>query len=146
VVDDPQDLDEAEGSSKPAQGRLLVGVDLSNGPGQLPPRWFVASGPEMQIDARALEFEFVDLALAVVLAAGLEGEDLQVAREVLELGQEFSYGYPTQRSVASAVCGLGLGGSWLDRSDPEPRMEPRRARMRGVRAPTVEPRTPRTPL
>src|SRR4029450_11070001 len=29
VVDDPQDLDEAEGSPKPAQGRLLVGVDLS---------------------------------------------------------------------------------------------------------------------
>jgi hypothetical protein len=27
----------------------------------------------------------VDLALAVLLAAGLEGEDLQVAREVLQL-------------------------------------------------------------
>ena len=28
---------------------------------------------------------------------------------------------------------------------PVPRMKPRRARMRGVRAPTVEPHTPRTP-
>jgi hypothetical protein len=28
VVDDPQDLDEAEGGSQPPQGRLLLGVDL----------------------------------------------------------------------------------------------------------------------
>ena len=35
VVDDPQDLDEAEGGSQPPQGRLLVGVgvDLGHGPG-----------------------------------------------------------------------------------------------------------------
>jgi hypothetical protein len=31
VVDDPQDLDEAEGGPQPAQGRLLVGVDLGHG-------------------------------------------------------------------------------------------------------------------
>jgi hypothetical protein len=55
VVDDLEDLDEAEGGSQPAQGRLLVGVDL---------------------------------AFAVVLAASLEGQDLQVARQVLELGQQ----------------------------------------------------------
>jgi hypothetical protein len=30
VVDDPQDLNEAEGGSQPAQGRLLVGVDLGH--------------------------------------------------------------------------------------------------------------------
>ena len=29
MVDDLQDLDEAEGGSQPPQGRLLVGVDLS---------------------------------------------------------------------------------------------------------------------
>jgi hypothetical protein len=67
------------------QGRLLVGVDLGHGQDRLPPRWLVASGSEVQIDPAALELELVDLALAVVLAAGLEGHDLQVARQVLEL-------------------------------------------------------------
>jgi hypothetical protein len=62
---------------------------------RLPLRWLVASGPEVQVDAAALELELVDLALAVVVAAGLEGEDLQVAREVLEFGQQFSYGHLT---------------------------------------------------
>jgi hypothetical protein len=32
VVDDPQDLDEAEGGSQPPQGRRLVGVDLGHRP------------------------------------------------------------------------------------------------------------------
>jgi hypothetical protein len=32
VVDDPEDLDEAEGGPKPPQGRLLVGVGLGHGP------------------------------------------------------------------------------------------------------------------
>jgi hypothetical protein len=49
--------------------------------------WLVAAGPEVQIDPAALEFELVDLAFAVVLATGLEGQDLQVAGEVLELDQ-----------------------------------------------------------
>jgi hypothetical protein len=48
----------------------------------------------VQVDPAALELEFVDLALAVVFAAGLEGEDLQVAREDLQLGQQFSYCHP----------------------------------------------------
>ncbi len=87
VVDDPQDLDEAEGGAQAPQGRLLIRVDVGHGRSRLPPRWFVASGPEMQIDTRALEFEFVDLALAVVLATRLEGQHLQVAGQVLELGQ-----------------------------------------------------------
>jgi hypothetical protein len=43
------------------------------------------------------------------LAAGLEPEDLQVARQLLELGQQFSYRHPTQRSAPSALCGLALG-------------------------------------
>ncbi len=86
VVDDPQDLDEAEGDPQAPQGRLLVGVDLGHGPSRLPPG-LVAAGAEVQVDPAALELELVDLALAVVLAAGLEGEDLQVAGEVLELGQ-----------------------------------------------------------
>jgi hypothetical protein len=36
---------------------------------------------------RALELELVDLALAAVLATRLEGQHLQVAGQVLELGQ-----------------------------------------------------------
>jgi hypothetical protein len=58
--------------------------------GRLPPWWFVAAGPQVQIDPAALELEVVDLAFAVVLAAGLEGEDFQVARQVLQLGQQIS--------------------------------------------------------
>jgi hypothetical protein len=72
VVDDPQDLDEAEGGSQPAQGRLLVGVDLGHDSGRLPPRWLVAPGPQVQVDPAAPELELVDLALAVVLIASLE--------------------------------------------------------------------------
>ncbi len=53
----------------------------------------------MEVDPAALELELVDLAFAVVLAAGLEGQDLKVAEQVLELGQQFSYGHPTQRSA-----------------------------------------------
>jgi hypothetical protein len=40
----------------------------------------------VQVDPAALELELVDLALAVVLAAGLEGQHFQVAGQVLELG------------------------------------------------------------
>ena len=45
----------------------------------------------MQIYPAALELELVDLALAVVFAAGLEGQQFQVAGQVLELGQQVSY-------------------------------------------------------
>jgi hypothetical protein len=41
----------------------------------------------VQVDPAALELELVDLALAVILAAGLERQDLKVARQVLELSQ-----------------------------------------------------------
>jgi hypothetical protein len=76
VVDDPQDLDEAEGGSQPPHGRLLLGVDLGHGRSRLPLRRIVASGPQVQVDPAALELELVDVALAVVLAARLEGKDL----------------------------------------------------------------------
>jgi hypothetical protein len=59
VVDDPQDLDEAEGGSQPPQGRLLLGVDLGHGPSRLPPWRIVAAGPEMQVDPAALERELI---------------------------------------------------------------------------------------
>ena len=85
MVNDPQDLDEAEGGSQPPQGRLLVGVELGHDRSPLPPRGLVAAGPQVQVDPAALEFELVDLALTEILTAGLEGEDLQVAGEVLEL-------------------------------------------------------------
>jgi hypothetical protein len=47
----------------------------------------VAVGAQVQVDPAALELELVDLALAVVFAAGLEGQDLQIAREDLQLRQ-----------------------------------------------------------
>jgi hypothetical protein len=99
VVDDPQDLDEAEGGPKPAQGRLLVGVELDHGPSRLPSRGLVASGAQVQVDPAALELEFVDLALAVVFIASLEGEHLKVAGEALELDRQVSY-----RHLRSVAC------------------------------------------
>jgi hypothetical protein len=89
MVDDLEDLDEAERGPQPPQDRLLAGVDLGHGPGRLPP--LVASGSEVEVDAAALGLEFVDLALAVVFAGGLEGQDLEVAGQALQLGQQFSY-------------------------------------------------------
>jgi hypothetical protein len=59
VVDDLQNLDEAEGGSQPAQGRLLLGVDVGRDPSRLPPPWLVASGPQVQIDPAALELQLV---------------------------------------------------------------------------------------
>jgi hypothetical protein len=85
VVDDGQDLDEAEGGSQASQGRRLVGIELGHGPSWLPPRWFVSPGPQVQVDPAALEIELVDLALAVVLAAGLEREQFGTSRELLDM-------------------------------------------------------------
>ena len=81
MVDDPQDLDEAEGGSQPPQVRLLLGVDLGHGPSRLPSWRIVAAGPEMQVDPAALERELIALALAVVLTPSLERQQSCVPRE-----------------------------------------------------------------
>jgi hypothetical protein len=47
--------------------------------GRLAPRWLVASDPQVQIHPAALELELVDLALPVILAAGLEREQFTIA-------------------------------------------------------------------
>jgi len=47
----------------------------------------------MQVDPVALPLDLIDFALAVVLAAGLEGEQLGVPRERLEGCQHVSYGH-----------------------------------------------------
>jgi hypothetical protein len=47
----------------------------------------VPAGAEVQVHPAALELELVDLALAVLLTGGLERQHLQVARQVLKLGQ-----------------------------------------------------------
>ena len=91
MVDDRQDLDEAEGGPQASQGRRLDGIELGHGPSRLPPRWLVSSGPKVQVDPTALKLELVDLALAVILAAGLEREQYGISRELLQLGQQFSY-------------------------------------------------------
>jgi hypothetical protein len=59
MVDDPEDHDEAEGGSQPAQGRLLVRVELGHARSRLPPRRLVPSGPQVQVDPAALELELV---------------------------------------------------------------------------------------
>jgi hypothetical protein len=47
-------------------------------------RWVVAAGTKVQVHPAALPLDLVDLAFAVVLAAGLEGQQLGVPRECLE--------------------------------------------------------------
>jgi hypothetical protein len=48
----------------------------------------------VQVDPAALQLELVDLTLAVILTASLEGQDLKVAGQMLELCQQFSYRHP----------------------------------------------------
>jgi hypothetical protein len=45
----------------------------------------------VQVDPAALELELVDLALAVILAAGLEREQFGISRELLQFGQQLPY-------------------------------------------------------
>jgi hypothetical protein len=58
---------------------------------RLAPRWLVASGPQVQVDPAALELKLIDLALTVILAAGLEREQFGISRKLLQLGQQFSH-------------------------------------------------------
>jgi hypothetical protein len=58
-------------------------------------------GPEVQVDPAALELELVDLALAVVFAAGLEGKQLGVSRERLEGCQHVSYGHAPSVAISA---------------------------------------------
>ena len=76
MANDLDDLDKAEGGPEATQDHLLVGIQLGHCRNRLPPRWLVASDPQVQVDPAALELELVDLALAVLFAAGLEGHDL----------------------------------------------------------------------
>ena len=96
------EADEAEGGPKLPQGRLLVGVDLSHGPGRLPPGWLVASGPQVRVDPAALELELVDLALAVVLAVILPAAPCLGADRLAPVGRV------TQSSLAACRCALRL--------------------------------------
>src|SRR4029453_14901110 len=99
----------------PRQGRRLVGIDLGHEAGRLAPRWLVAAGAEMEINPAALELELLDLALAVLLPPGLERQDLQVAGEVLEFGEEFSDGHPSllcqARRLDSSAWSVGCEAS-----------------------------------
>jgi hypothetical protein len=99
----------------------------------------------VQVDPAALELELIDLALAVLLAPSLEGEYLQVAGKVLQLGQQFSYRHALTVARQARYV-VGARGGRLDRPDRD-RAWNRAGRACAVCAPpTVEPRTPRTPL
>jgi hypothetical protein len=60
----------------------------------------------VQVDPAALPLDLIDLALAVVLAAGLEGEQLGVPRERLEGCQQVSNRHA--RSVAATAQNVSL--------------------------------------
>jgi hypothetical protein len=53
-------------------------------------RRVIPAGAQVQVHPAALRLDLIDLALAVVLAAGLEGEQLRIPRERLEGGQHVS--------------------------------------------------------
>jgi hypothetical protein len=64
VVDDLQDLNEAEGGPQPSQDVSWSGSSLAMGAGRLSPRWLVASGPEVRASSkcRAVRFDWLVLA------------------------------------------------------------------------------------
>ena len=53
----------------------------------------VPAGAEVQEHPATLPLDLIDLLLAVVLAAGLEGEQFRIPRERLEGCQQISYGH-----------------------------------------------------
>ena len=65
--------------------------DDGSGPNRLASRRVVPSGTQVQVHPVALPLDLIDLALAVILAVGLEGEQLGVSGERLEGCQHVSY-------------------------------------------------------
>jgi hypothetical protein len=47
LVEDPQDIDEAEGGSQATQNRLMGGIDLGHGPRPVPAAVARRGGPEV---------------------------------------------------------------------------------------------------
>jgi hypothetical protein len=76
----------------------------------------------VQVDPAALELELVDLALAVVLTAGLEREDLQVARRHPSGGGGWSAnsGKPQQRRRTTPPPHACMGCHVLQQERPRP--------------------------
>jgi hypothetical protein len=73
----------------------------------LPP--VVSPDTEVQIDAITLPFDFVDLALAVLLTARLERQYLSVPGEVLQPSQHLSNGHSARvATVAEDPAGWTL--------------------------------------
>jgi hypothetical protein len=87
VVTDPE--------RSPLLGRGLRGPPAPAGrdqrPYRLASRWIVPAGAQVEVHPAALPLHLIDLAFAVVLATGLEGEQLCVPRERLECYQHVSH-------------------------------------------------------
>jgi hypothetical protein len=64
-------------------------------------RWVVAADAKVQVHPAALALDLIDLAFAVVLASGLEGEQFGFPRERLEGCQHVSHSHAL--SVARAA-------------------------------------------
>jgi hypothetical protein len=81
----------------PLLGRGLRGPPAPTGrqrqPGHLTSRQVVPAGAKVQVYPAALPLHLIDLALAVVVAAGLEREQLGVARKRLECCQHVPYSH-----------------------------------------------------
>ena len=60
----------------------------------------------MQVDPATLPLHVIDLALAVVLASGLEGQQLGIPREHLERRQHVSYGHTLSVALRTLYVAL----------------------------------------
>ena len=66
----------------------------------------VSPDAEMQVYSAALPLDLVDLALAVLFAASLEGKQLRLPREQLQFGKQFSCCHPLRVAIlAPSVIG-----------------------------------------
>jgi hypothetical protein len=74
----------------------------------------------MQVNAAALKLNLVKLALAVLLAPGLEGQDLHVPGKVLQLGEQLSYSHATQGNCRPRSVRPGGDSEARRPNDPEP--------------------------
>jgi hypothetical protein len=71
----------------------------------------------VQVDPVALELELVDLALVVLLAAGLEGEDLQVAERCRSPASSSRTVILLSVACQALYVVVCAGSPWLDRCE-----------------------------
>jgi hypothetical protein len=78
----------------------------------------VSTSAEVQVHPAALPLRLIDLAFAVLLAAGLEGEQFRIPREPLQGGQQVAYCHALRvtapaRSVRPGSSAIGFSIPYL---------------------------------